>query len=193
MINVLCFAADRLDYNMDTDNMTGIKKNVPDKLICDTYESCLKLGLEDREAKKKSVLIYFSDSNKDIRYNLFENINVRISPNTCPPLLNVYKSVNNINFLMDVYKKGENSDCIAYYSNIIGDGKNRDSVVGQLEIFYCNSDVFYENCENGIIYSKVNMFIPKKEKDSDNEESIKYKRDNKMNDKANMSIFQNDK
>lgn len=159
LTNYVCFAAEE----MANDLLTG-QRIVKETAICDSYESCLKLGMQDRDDKKDSVLLYFSSINSDVKYNFFENLTVKLSANICPPLVSVYKSVNNINFLMDVFKKTGSGECISFYSNITGDGKNRDSVVGQLEIVYCNQDILYETCDNGIIYSKLNIFNQSKEK-----------------------------
>lgn len=155
LINIICFAADTMQLD---ENYLSAKKN-KSSYVCDTYENCIKLGLEERDNKKGSVLLYYSGSSKEKKYNLFENLSVKFSPNVCPPIVYVYKSVNNINFLMEVFKKSNNnSECMSFYSNITGEGKNRDSIVGQLEVYYCNEDVLYETCDNGIVYSKMNMF-----------------------------------
>lgn len=125
---------------------------------CTTYDDCLQNGLQERANNINSKLIYFSTNDKDIKYNLFDNITVKIAANICPPLITVYKKVNNINYMMDVFSRSSSSECTMYYSNITGAGKNRDSIVGQLEIYFCNQDELNETCDQALIYARENMF-----------------------------------
>jgi len=125
---------------------------------CDTYATCLDLGAKERAAGVDSVLFHYSSGRKDIRYNLFDNLSIKFSSNVCPPIVDVYKKVNNINYMMDVFRRDSKGECISYFANINGDGKNRDAIVGQLEIKFCNEDVLFESCDDGIIYSTINNF-----------------------------------
>lgn len=131
---------------------------------CTTYDDCLQNGLQERANNINSKLIYFSTNDKDIKYNLFDNITVKIAANICPPLITVYKKVNNINYMMDVFSRSSSSECTMYYSNITGAGKNRDSIVGQLEIYFCNQDELNETCDQALIYARENMFEADKAK-----------------------------
>jgi hypothetical protein len=125
---------------------------------CNSYSSCVEQGLSERNEGKDSVLLYYSEGDKDIRYKLFDNISIKFGSNICPPIVNVYKTVNSINYLLNTFSKETEGGCIKYYSNITGDGRDRDAVVGQLEVMFCNQDELFETCENGVIYSKINNF-----------------------------------
>ncbi|HIH75161.1 MAG TPA: hypothetical protein HA306_08350, partial [Methanosarcina sp.] len=157
--------------NGATGDTNGTLKTDDNIEMCSTYEECLQQGLQDRENEKESVLLFYLNSNKDIKYNLFDNISVKLSGNICPPVVNVYKTINNINFLMDVFSRNNDSGCITYYSSISGDGRNRDAIIGQLEINLCDKEELFETCDNTLIYGKINMFesaAKKKEKEDQN-------------------------
>jgi hypothetical protein len=139
--------------------------------VCDSYDSCLEQGLKERSANVDSVLLYYTDGKKEMRYNLFDNISVKFSQNVCPPMVSVYKMVNNVNYLMDVFATKEEGTCIAYIANITGDGRSRDFVTGQLEIKFCTRDEMFESCDQGIVYAKTNMFGNKKERIQDSPDS----------------------
>ncbi|HAW57545.1 MAG TPA: hypothetical protein DCX03_00795 [Bacteroidales bacterium] len=133
-------------------------------LSCDSYESCVDLGLKERNENLDSVLIYYNEGKKETRYNLFENISVSFGPNVCPPIVNVYKKINNINYLMDVFTKKDVGECVTYVANITGEGRFRDVVTSQLEIKFCNKDELFETCDQSIVYSKINKFGKSNEK-----------------------------
>lgn len=153
---------------------------------CDTYATCLDLGAKERAAGVDSVLFHYSSGRKDIRYNLFDNLSIKFSSNVCPPIVDVYKKVNNINYMMDVFKRDSKGECISYFANITGDGKNRDAIIGQLEIKFCNDDVLFESCDNGLVYSKINNFITTSTTKSDNSD-LNFKPDNQSISNPSMS------
>lgn len=128
---------------------------------CTSYDDCLQNGLKEMAEGKNSVLLYYSDTNKDTKYNIFNDITLKLSSNICPPIINVYKKVNNVNFIMDVFSRRVSEECIVYYSNIAGDGRNRDTIVGQVEIYFCNKDILSENCNTSILYLRQNNFVYK--------------------------------
>ncbi len=162
-VSVVCYAAPQYGstpyQQQSVDDSTS--QNLP--VACDSYDSCIDLGLKERKTRVNSVLLYFSDSAKEGKYGLYNNIYVKLNGNTCPPILNVYKTVNNINYMMDVFTGSRVNSCIKYYANITGDNRNRDVIVKQLEITYCNVDELFENCQNGIVYTKINDFGTGKE------------------------------
>lgn len=152
----VCFAAQTMNTSTRQQSNENTELNSP--LSCEDYESCIDLGLKERSENGDSVLIYYNEGKKDTRYNLFENISVSFSPNVCPPIVNVYKKVNNINYIMDVFMKKDTGECITYVANITGDGRFRDVVTSQLEIKFCNKDELFETCDQSVIYSKINKF-----------------------------------
>ena len=160
--NILLLVISCIFFSMTSDSVAN---DIP-RVECSSYDTCLAQGLKDRVNQKESVLLHFSSSDKEVKYNLFDNLTVRMSANICPPIISVYKNVNNINFLMDTYANKGDSGCNTYFANITGDGRNRDSIIGQLEIRFCDKDELFETCDQSIIYSKVNMFN-KKEKIQD--------------------------
>lgn len=157
-VSVVCYAAPQ--YGSTPYQQQSVDDNTSQNLpvACDSYDSCIDLGLKERKTMVNSVLLYFSDSAKDSKYGIYNNIYIKLSGDTCPPLLSVYKTVNNINYMMDVFVGNRMNSCIKYYANIIGDNRNRDIIVKQLEITYCNADELFESCRNGIIYTKTNGF-----------------------------------
>ncbi len=157
-VSVVCYAAPQYGNTPYQQQSSGDNVNQSLPVTCDTYDSCVDLGLQERKAGINSVLLYFSDSAKESKYGIYDNIYVKLNGNTCPPILNVYKTVNNINYIMDVFAGNRINSCIKYYANITGDNRERDIIVKQLEITYCNLDELFENCQQGIIYTKVNDF-----------------------------------
>ncbi|WP_132872333.1 hypothetical protein [Seleniivibrio woodruffii] len=141
------------------------ENNTSSAMSCDSYSGCISLGLKERGAGKESVLLYFSESVKESRYNIFDNISLRLSSNTCPPIISVYKKVNNVNYIMDVFTGNQSNGCVKYFANVTGDNRDRDSIVGQLEVTYCNDDELFESCRQGIIYSRINSFKNEKNKE----------------------------
>lgn len=182
---VVCNAAPKMGTpNVPNQGDVNNTENIA-PVTCNSYETCLELGLSDRLHGKDSVLVYFSDSSKETRYNVFENINVKLSGNICPPLVTIYKSVNNINYLMDIFSNKSENGCILYYSNITGENRNRDSIVGQLELMFCNKDELYESCDQGILYVKINSFNKNNKKDKDPKEPEYYNNNQNTTDYLN--------
>ncbi|MGE4465972.1 hypothetical protein [Sphaerochaeta sp.] len=165
IITLLFFACYGIPYIAYAENQSSGDTSTDYALSCDSYASCVELGLKERKAGKESVLLYFSESAKNVRYNIYENISIRLYTNTCPPLIDVYKRVNNVNYLMDVFVGNQVNGCVKYFANVTGDNKKRDTIVGQLEITYCNEDELFNTCRQGIIYSRVNTFNSVKEKE----------------------------
>lgn len=161
----VCFAAPQMSTTAAKPQ--GQQQTTQTVKECDSYDTCVEQGLSERNEGKDSVLLYYSEGDKDIRYNLFDNISIKFSSNICPPIVNVYKTINNVNYLLDTFSREIDGGCIKYFSNITGDGRNRDSIVGQLEVMFCNHDELFENCENSVIYSKINNFNRLKDKKED--------------------------
>jgi len=158
---------------------------------CDSYASCIELGNKEKALNGGSVLLHYSLGQKDIRYNLFEDISVKLSSNSCPPNIVVFKVTNNINFILDVFQSKRKGQCSTYYANITGDGKKRDSVIGQLEIKFCSDDELHENCDNSVLYSKINYFEEKKDKQSRNMTQENYPSGNGVGN-PNPGMFNGD-
>lgn len=161
-IAAICHGASPYGNTPEQQNGLDNSYNLGLPVFCDSYDSCIDLGLKERKIGLDSVLIFLSEGFKDNKYGIYDNVNIKLSGNTCPPILNVYKTVNNINYFMDTFKGGTVSSCIKYYSNITGDSRHRDVVVEQLEVTYCNSDIMFENCNQGIVYVRKNTFVKNK-------------------------------
>jgi len=132
----------------------------PVDIRCEGYEDCIsKYNSLDLEQQKKVVMIYYNSSKNELRYNIYNDIVLRIGSNSCPPVIDFYQKINNINYILDIYQRYSTSECTSYFVNINGTGMERGSVTGQLETVFCNKNSVEQLCDQGVFLIKKNDFI----------------------------------